>query len=75
MFDARSDAMSDPRPKSEIGMAVPNGIILALIGVLVLLTPLVSEMSPDQRSMDWVAGTLLVVGGVGSLVWGLTRKS
>ncbi len=54
-------------------IAVPNGIILALIGILVLLTPLVEEVPPSKLTIDLVAGGVMTVGGMLSLLWGLRR--
>ena len=54
-------------------IAVPNGIILALIGILVLLTPLVEEVPRSKLAMNTVAGGVMTVGGILSLLWGLKR--
>ena len=54
-------------------IAVPNGIILALIGILVLLTPLVEEVPRSKLAMNLVAGGVMTVGGMLSLLWGLKR--
>ena len=56
----------------KLNMAVPNGIILGIIGALVLITPLAAEgMERHQVVLDLIAGGILLVGGVGSLVYGL----
>jgi hypothetical protein len=55
-------------------IAVPNGIILALIGVLVLLTPVFEVVPHSKLSMDIVAGSVMVVGGALSALWGLLRR-
>lgn len=57
-----------------LSMAVPNGLIQGLIGVLVLLTPVVAEVPAHQLAMDLIAGGILVVGGTFSLVWGMRRN-
>ena len=56
-------------------IAIPNGIILALIGILVLLTPVFEDerMPLPKLAMDLVAGGVMTVGGILSLVWGLVR--
>lgn len=42
----------------------PAGVGLAGIGLLTLLTPLLTELSPHDLAIDVVAGvTLLLVGG------------
>ncbi len=66
--------MQDKEPKSAINMAAPNGIILALIGLLVLITPLTTEVHGSRLTMDIVAGAALVIGGGISLAVGLKRK-
>jgi len=55
-------------------IALPNGIILALIGVLVLLTPLFEAVPRSKLVMDLVAGGIMVVGGILSALWGLRRR-
>ncbi len=55
-------------------IAIPNGIILALIGVLVLLTPLFEAVPRSKLAMDLVAGGIMVAGGLLSAMWGLWRK-
>jgi len=55
-------------------IALPNGIILALIGVLVLLTPLFEAVPRSKLAMDMIAGSAMVVGGVLSALWGLWRR-
>jgi len=67
-------SMKNKDSKLTLNMAVPNGIILALIGVLVLITPLATEIRGDRLAMDLVAGGALVIGGGISLAWGLTRR-
>ncbi len=66
--------MKDTNDKFKLGMAVPNGIITGLIGVLVLLTPLTVEVAEHQLAMDLIAGAVLTVGGFVSLVLGLTAR-
>jgi len=66
--------MKDKESKLALNMAVPNGIILALIGLLVLITPLAAEVRGSRLTMDIVAGAALVIGGGISLAVGLRRK-
>ncbi len=67
-------SMKEKDSNFTLNMAVPNGIILALIGVLVLITPLATEIRGDRLTMDLVAGAALVIGGGVSLVLGLKRR-
>ncbi len=55
-------------------IAVPNGIILALIGALVLITPLVEDVPRSKLTMNLVAGGIMTAGGLLSLLWGLARS-
>lgn len=64
------DAKGSKNPMSTL---VPNGIILGLIGVLILLTPLTTEVAGLQLAMDLVAGGVLLVGGMISLMYGLRK--
>jgi hypothetical protein len=60
--------------KNPMSTLVPNGIILALIGILVLLTPLTTKIPEHQLPMDLIAGGVLLGGGLLSLAWGLRRR-
>jgi len=66
--------MEENESKYKLNMAVPNGIILGLIGLLVVVTPLTTSVSGNHLIMDLVAGTVLIVGGSVSLVLGLRRR-
>ena len=46
-----------------LNIAVPNGIILTLIGILVLITPLFTELTQLNLLIDILAGAILTVGG------------
>ena len=60
--------------KRQLTMPAVNGIILSLIGLLVLITPLATEVPRSQLLMDVIAGAMLVVGGTVSILWGLARS-
>jgi len=64
----------DESTNSRLNLGVVNGIILALIGLLVLLTLLVEDVEGRQLIMDVVAGAALVIGGGVSFVWGWFRR-
>ena len=66
--------MAEDGRKYDLKIAIPNGIILGLIGVLVLITPMTVEVRGRGLTMDLVAGAVLVVGGAVSLLWGLLRR-
>ncbi len=40
-----------------------NGAVIAVLGVLVILTPLVKEMSERDTRLNLIAGGVLVLGG------------
>ena len=65
----------EQKPTYKLNMSVPNGIILGLIGLLVLLTPLTTDVPEHQLPMDLIAGSVLIIGGMTSLAWGLRRGS
>ena len=54
-----------------LNIAVPNGIILTLIGILVLVTPLFTELTQLNLLIDILAGAILTVGGGLSLLFGV----
>ena len=53
---------------------IPGGTILALIGIMVLLTPLVTDLTTKGLVMDLIAGAVLLVTGITSIIFGLRRK-
>ena len=67
--------MQDGEPEYKLDMAVPNGIMLMLIGLLVLLTPFTTQVPETQWAMDIVAGAVLSVGGLASLLWARLRRT
>ena len=66
--------MTEEQIKSKVGLAIPNGIILGLIGLLVLLTPWAAKVPRDQSHVDYIAGAILLLGGLISLLLGLRKK-
>ncbi len=52
---------------------IPGGTILALIGLMVLLTPLVTEVTGKELILDLAAGGVLLVVGLFSLLTGLKQ--
>jgi uncharacterized membrane protein HdeD (DUF308 family) len=65
--------MQQGQSEYRMPIAVPNGIILALIGILVLLTPLVEEVPRSKLAMNLIAGGVMTVGGILSLLWGFKQ--
>ena len=55
-------------------MNVINGFVLSVIGILVMITPLATEIAPEKVKIDIIAGGALIVGGIASLLWGLKRR-
>ena len=66
--------MQQEQSKGKMNMGVLNGIILGLIGLLVLVTPLTTEVPQNQLKIDIIAGAVLLLGGLVSLLWGLVHK-
>ena len=58
-----SDTPETP-PTKTINIALPNGIILTLIGFFLFITPFATELEPTERMLDWVAGGILIAGGI-----------
>jgi len=54
-----------------LNIGIPNGIILTIIGILVLLTPVVHNMILSHILIDIAAGLILVGGGLLSLYNGM----
>ena len=57
--------------KFTLNIGIPNGLILTVIGILVLLTPVLHDMVVSHILIDLVAGLLLIVGGSISLYFGI----
>ena len=66
--------MANDERKSDLNMAMMNGIILGAIGVLVLITPLATSISGTGLVMDLVAGGTLTLGGLVSYLRGRSRS-
>ncbi len=57
-----------------LNIGIPNGIILTIIGILVLLTPVVHDMILSHILIDVAAGLILIGGGVLSLYNGIKSE-
>ncbi|MCE5249221.1 hypothetical protein LLG96_03275 [bacterium] len=66
--------MEDDHP-FKLNIAIPNGIILTVLGILVALTPLVHDMIRPHALIDWLAGLLLIGGGGSSLYFGIRNMN
>lgn len=55
---------------TSIPIALPNGIVITLIGFFLCLTPFATELEPKEEILDWIAGGLLLVGGIGLTIVG-----
>lgn len=66
--------MQDKRTEYRLPIAIPNGIILGIIGLLVMLTPLVEHVEDTKVAMDLISGGCMLAGGILSLVWGLRKR-
>ena len=62
------------KKKYNLNIALLNGIILTLIGILVLLTPFTVSLSPGELLVDIIAGMLLTLGGGLSLIAGFINR-
>jgi uncharacterized membrane protein HdeD (DUF308 family) len=56
-------------------LAIPSGIILTILGILVLITPLTTAVPSHQVKVDIVAGSMMMLSGIICLIWGLYRSS
>ncbi len=59
--------------ESRLGIALLNGAVLSLIGILVLVTPWVTELTDSERRLDNIAGSALLIVGLGLLYWHFKR--
>jgi protein-S-isoprenylcysteine O-methyltransferase Ste14 len=41
-----------------------NGAVVAILGLLVIATPVLKEMSARDARLNWVAGAVLLVFGI-----------
>jgi len=67
--------MAKEQNETKLRLAIPNGIILGLIGLLVLLTPWAADVPKDRLFVDYIAGIILVLGGLISVIFGLANRS
>ena len=58
-----------------LNIGIPNGIILTVIGILVLITPLMHPMDKTSVLIDVLAGIILIGGGSVSLYFGIRHIS
>ena len=47
--------------QSRMNMITINGIIVALIGLLVLITPWVTQIAPEKLVIDYISGGILLL--------------
>lgn len=66
--------MEEKQTEYKLSMATLNGIILALIGILVFVTPLTTKIAANQVKAVYIAGAVLALGGLAAVAWGLFRK-
>ncbi|MCA9437975.1 MAG: hypothetical protein KC978_19480 [Candidatus Omnitrophica bacterium] len=59
----------DKSTEERLGIALLNGAVLTLIGILVLLTPIFADLDSGQKRLDGVAGFALLAVGIGLLYW------
>lgn len=60
--------------KYKLDIALPNGVIMTLIGLLVIMSPLASDLTKKQVSLDYLAGGILMAAGIVSIGWGIIRR-
>jgi hypothetical protein len=66
--------MEQKQSEYKLSMAIYNGIMLALVGILVAATPLTTEIPANQLKMVYISGGGLVVGGLVAIAFGLISK-
>ena len=66
--------MVKEKTNNQLNMNVINGVVLAIIGILVMITPLATEIAPEMVKIDLIAGGALFAGGVASILWGLKSR-
>ena len=55
----------------KLNIGIPNGLILTVIGILVLLTPVFHDLARSHVLIDITAGVVLVTVGCISLYFGI----
>ena len=66
--------MEEKQTEYKLSMATLNGIILALIGILVLVTPMTTDIPAQQLKAVYIAGAILTLGGLATVAFGLLKK-
>jgi len=66
--------MGKDESEYRLRLGIPNGIVLSLIGMLVLVTPLTIKIPENQLAMDLIAGAALVIGGLVSFISGWKNR-
>lgn len=61
--------------KPRLNIAIINGLVVALIGTLIFITPLAVSVPGNLVAMDWIAGSILVVVGIACIIWGRRRAT
>ena len=66
--------VSSKAKTAAISVALPNGVIISLIGIFLFLTPFAAELEePKHAIIDWIAGGCLLLFGAGLIVHGLRK--
>jgi len=55
--------------EGRFGIALLNGGVLSLIGLLVLATLFVTDLTESQRNLDLMAGSIMLISGIFLLYW------
>jgi drug/metabolite transporter (DMT)-like permease len=67
--------MEEKQTEYKLSMATLNGIILAVIGILVLITPMTTNQIPASQLFEvYVAGAFLTIGGLVTMAFGFARR-
>ena len=64
--------MTDNKDKNNLSMIFINGLILGVIGILILITPLVTEIPKEKIKLDIIAGAVLLAVGIICLIYEIT---
>ncbi len=65
-----SQNMSESQDEYRLNIWLPAGIGLFGIGILTLLTPLFTTLSPSELLVDFISGGVLALAGLTGLVKG-----
>ncbi len=66
--------MEQKQTEVKLTMATYNGVVIAIIGILVAITPFTTEIPDKQLKMVFISGGALIIGGLVSIAFGLTHK-